>query len=151
LAASSTDRRNTGVESLCWSFKLQGLSRSLIELTRHFVEMGLRVHREVSSLRKVLSQQTIGVLIGSALPWTLRIAAHTAGFGGDDFLPSAATAGASPPASQVAENSVNLGFLMNAFGPLATSTIAGTQYDIVLQATDHGHALGAVHDGIILV
>lgn len=78
-------------------------------------------------------------------------AAHTAGFAGDDFLPSATTPGASPPVSQVAENSVNLGFLTTAFGPLATSTAAGTHYDIVLQATDHGHVLGAVHDAIILV
>jgi hypothetical protein len=73
-AASSTGRCNTGVKSLCWGFKLQGLTRSFIELTRHFVQIGLRVHRQVGSLRKVLSQQTVGVLIGTALPRTLRIA-----------------------------------------------------------------------------
>src|ERR1019366_5985566 len=33
-AASSTGRCNTGVKSLCWGFKLQGLTRSFIELTR---------------------------------------------------------------------------------------------------------------------
>ena len=33
-----------------------------------------RMHRHVSSLREVLSQQTVGVLIGTALPCTLRIA-----------------------------------------------------------------------------
>src|SRR5216683_7902215 len=72
--ASSTGRCNTGVKSLCWRLELQGLPWPFVELTCHFVEMSLRVHREVGSLRKVLSQQTIGVLIGTALPRTLRIA-----------------------------------------------------------------------------
>src|ERR1035437_9763239 len=58
--ADSTDRRNTGVESLCWGFKLQGLTGPFVELTRYFIQIGLRVHRQVGSLRKVLSQQTIG-------------------------------------------------------------------------------------------
>src|SRR5664279_2071648 len=71
--AASTDRRNTGVKSLRWGFELQGLAWPFVELTRHFVQMGLRVHRQVGSLRKVLSQQTIGVLVGTALPWALRI------------------------------------------------------------------------------
>jgi hypothetical protein len=34
-----------GVKSLCWGFKLQGLTWSFVELTSHFVQMGLRVHR----------------------------------------------------------------------------------------------------------
>ena len=74
LAASSTDRRNTGVESLRWGFKLQGLAGPFVELARHFVQMGLRVHRQVGALRKVLPQQAIGILVGTALPRTLRIA-----------------------------------------------------------------------------
>src|SRR5664279_2762657 len=72
-SAGSTDRRNTGVKSLCWGFKLQGLTGPFVELTRHLVQMGLRVHRQVCSLRKVLSQQPIGVLIGAALPRALWI------------------------------------------------------------------------------
>jgi hypothetical protein len=44
--AGSTGRRNTGVKSLCWGFKLQGLTWSFVELTSHFVQMGLRVHRK---------------------------------------------------------------------------------------------------------
>src|ERR1700730_15800161 len=72
--ASSTGRRNTGVKFLCRGFKSQGLAWPLIELAGHFVEMGLRVHRQVGSFRKILSQQAIGVLVGTALPWTLRIA-----------------------------------------------------------------------------
>src|SRR5258707_12475364 len=74
LPAGSTGRRNTGVKFLCWGFKSQGLAWPLIELAGYFVEMGLRVHRQVGSFRKILSQQTIGVLVGTALPWTLRIA-----------------------------------------------------------------------------
>ena len=80
-AASSTGRRNTGVESLCWGFELQGLSRPFVELTGHFVQMRLRVHREVGALRKVLTQQTIGVLVRPTLPWALRIAEVNIDFG----------------------------------------------------------------------
>src|SRR5258707_7369396 len=72
--AGSTGRRNTGVKSLCWGFKLQGLTWSFIELTSHFVQIGLRVNRQVGALRKVLSQQAIGVLVRPALPRALRIA-----------------------------------------------------------------------------
>src|SRR5882757_9530023 len=72
--AGSTRRRNTGVESLCWGFKLQGLTWSFVELTSHFVQIGLRVHRQVGALWKVLSQQAVGVLVRSALPRALRIA-----------------------------------------------------------------------------
>ena len=53
------------VKSLRWGFKLQGLAWPFVELTRHFVEIGLRVPRQVGSLRKVLSQQTIGVSRGA--------------------------------------------------------------------------------------
>src|SRR5450759_4972212 len=72
--AGSTGRRNTGVKSLCWGFKLQGLTWPFIELTCHFVQIGLRVHRQVGALRKVLPQQAIGVLVRPALPRALRIA-----------------------------------------------------------------------------
>ena len=72
--AGSTGRRNTGVKSLRWGFKLQGLTGSFVELTSHFVQMSLRMHRQVGPLREVLPEQTIGVFIGTALPRTLRIA-----------------------------------------------------------------------------
>jgi hypothetical protein len=52
---------------------LQGLAWPFVELASHFVQMGLRVHRQVGA-REVLSQQAIGVLIRSALPRALRIA-----------------------------------------------------------------------------
>jgi hypothetical protein len=66
--------RNTGVKSLCWGFRLQGLTWSFVELTSHFVQIGLRVHRQIGALWKVLSQQAVGVLIRAALPRALRIA-----------------------------------------------------------------------------
>src|ERR1700692_1118519 len=72
--AGSTGRRNTGVKSLCWGFKLHGLTRPFVELASHFVQVGLRVHRQVGALREVLSQQAVGVLIRPALPRALRIA-----------------------------------------------------------------------------
>src|SRR6202521_5940379 len=67
--AGSTGRCNTGVKSLCWGFKLQGLAWSFVELTSHFVQIGLPVHRQVDA-----SQQAIGVLVRPALPRALRIA-----------------------------------------------------------------------------
>ena len=45
--AGSTGRCNTGVKSLGWGFKLQGLAWSFVELARDFVQIGLRVHRQV--------------------------------------------------------------------------------------------------------
>jgi VCBS repeat-containing protein len=69
-------------------------------------------------------------------------------FGGDDFNhPASALV-----QSQVAENSVNLAFLTNAFGPLATAAAAGTHYDVTLEALDHTthNVLSSVHDAIVL-
>ena len=74
LTATSTGRCNTSVKSFCRRFKVQRLSWSLVELTRYFIQMSLRVYRQVRSLGEVLSQQSIGVLIGATLPRTLRIA-----------------------------------------------------------------------------
>src|SRR5665213_65336 len=81
LAAGSTDRRNTGVKSFCWGFELQGLTWPFVELARHFVEIGLQVYRQIDSLREVLPQQTIGILVGTTLPRTLRIAEENVDIG----------------------------------------------------------------------
>src|ERR1035437_2175458 len=59
LAAASTGRRNTAVKPLCWGFELQGLTWSFIELTRHFVQIGLRVHRQVGSIER--ARDSIGL------------------------------------------------------------------------------------------
>lgn len=70
----------------------------------------------------------------------------TIGFGGDDFNHPATTS----VQSHVAENSVNLAFLATAFGPLATSTTAGTTYDIQLEAFKGVQLVGLVHDHVTL-
>ncbi len=70
----------------------------------------------------------------------------THGFGGDDF-----THAASPTLqSHLAENSVNLGFLISDFGPLATSTAAGVSYDIKLSAYHGDDLISMTHDVILL-
>jgi hypothetical protein len=69
------------------------------------------------------------------------------GFGGDDFNhPASASV-----QSHVSENSVNLAFVAGAFGNLATSTAAGTTYDIKLEVFDHTHLVGMVHDAVLLI
>src|SRR6478735_5178464 len=72
--AGSSGRCNTSIKSFGWGCKSQSLAWSFVELPSHFVELGLRVHGQVSPLRQVLPQQTVGVLIGTTLPRTLRIA-----------------------------------------------------------------------------
>ena len=74
MAPGSTGRRNTGVKSLRWGLKLQGLTGAFVELTSHFVQISLRVYRQVGAPGKVLSEETIGVFIRTALPRALRIA-----------------------------------------------------------------------------
>jgi hypothetical protein len=43
--------------------------------------MGLRMHRQVGALRKVLSQQAVGILVRPALPRALRITKIDVDFG----------------------------------------------------------------------
>lgn len=72
--AGSTDRRNTGVKSICRGLERQGLAWPFIELASYFVQVCLGEDRQVCPLGEVLPQQSIGVLIGAALPGALRIA-----------------------------------------------------------------------------
>ncbi len=72
--AGSTDRRNTGIKSICWRLERQRLARSFVELAGYLVQMCLGVDREVCPLGEVLPQEAIGVLVGTALPGALRIA-----------------------------------------------------------------------------
>jgi hypothetical protein len=55
-AAGSTDRRNTGVKSICWCLERQGLAGPSVELAGHFVQMCLGVDRQVCPLGEVLPQ-----------------------------------------------------------------------------------------------
>src|SRR5271156_1316260 len=73
-AAGSEGRRNTCAQFTCWSLEAQSFSRALIETQRDLVQLGLRVAGKIGSLRQVLSQQTVGVFVGSSLPGAVRIA-----------------------------------------------------------------------------
>ena len=81
--AVSTGRRNTGMEFTSWSIKVQSFPRSLVELSSDLIEVGLGVAGQVGFLGEVLSQQTVGVFVGAALPWALRIAEVDVDRGGD--------------------------------------------------------------------
>src|SRR6266566_1964374 len=74
LPAGSTGRRNTLAKSLGWGLEVQCFPWPFVEFTRHAVEMGLGVRRQIGSVREVLPQQPVGVFVGSALPRALRIA-----------------------------------------------------------------------------
>ena len=62
------DRCNTYLESTGRSFKAQSFSRTLIELQRYLVEIGLGVAGQVGFPGEVLSQQPVGVFVGASLP-----------------------------------------------------------------------------------
>src|SRR5215212_5293307 len=78
----SSGRRNTAcvtgseelVQSLGRCFPAKGLSRPGVEDHRHGREVVGAVHAEVGALRKVLTQQPVGVLIRAALPGAVGIA-----------------------------------------------------------------------------
>jgi len=54
--ATSTGRRNTSIKLLGRGFEPQSLARPFVDLTRHFIQVALGVHRQVGSLGKVLSE-----------------------------------------------------------------------------------------------
>jgi hypothetical protein len=72
-------------------------------------------------------------------------------FAGDDFAP--ANAASAAVMAHIAENSVNLVFVTGEFGPLATSTVAGTEYDIKVVGfkAGSGNLETFTHDHITLV
>jgi hypothetical protein len=74
FAAGSTGRCNTGVKSFRWGVEPQSFKWPFVGLARHFVQMHLRIRRRVGSLRKILSEQTGGVLVGGAAVGTSLIA-----------------------------------------------------------------------------
>ena len=66
-------RRNTCAQFTRWSLEAQSFSRALIETQRDLVQLGLRVAGKIGSLRQVLTQQTVGVFVGSSLPGAVRV------------------------------------------------------------------------------
>ena len=73
-ALGSPGQRNALREDFGRRAKFQRLPGTLVEATRHAVEVALGVRGEDRAFRKVLPQQAIRVLVGSPLPRTLRIA-----------------------------------------------------------------------------
>ena len=74
----------TPLQSIGRGFEAQGLSRALIEPQRDPVEVGLGEAREIGSLREVLAQQAVGVLVAAALPrtaWIAEVDLHVGGNG----------------------------------------------------------------------
>ena len=65
-----------------WSFKVQSFPRAFVELPCDLVEVGLGIAGQVGFLREVLSQQSIRVFVGAALPGTLRITEVDVDLGG---------------------------------------------------------------------
>src|SRR5215203_911398 len=62
------------VKCLCGRSPFERLARSCIEGGGHGGEFIGTVYAQVCALWKILTQQTIGVLVGGTLPWALRIA-----------------------------------------------------------------------------
>src|SRR6202049_4745744 len=67
--------------------KCMGSARSAVGAVGDGIEFVLTVNREVSTLGQILPQQPVGVLAGTALPWTVRIAeVHAHAGGGAELL-----------------------------------------------------------------
>src|SRR5258707_12640095 len=67
--------------------KCMGSARSAVEAVGDGIEFVLTEDRDVSTLRQILPQQPVGVLAGTALPWTVRIAeVHAHAGGGAELL-----------------------------------------------------------------
>lgn len=62
------------VKGLGWRSPAERLSRPGIESGGHGGDLVGAVHAQIGSFREVLTQQSIGVLVGAALPRALRIA-----------------------------------------------------------------------------
>src|SRR5580700_12351212 len=74
LAADSTDRRNTLAKAFRRGLEVERPSGSFVHATSDGIELALRNIRQIYPLWEVLPQQTVGVLVRSALPGLLRIA-----------------------------------------------------------------------------
>src|ERR1700704_5879827 len=73
LEVGSTDRCNTFRELVCWGLIAQGLSGPFIELPCYRVEFGLAMQGQIGATRKILAQQSVGVLVRAALPGRPRV------------------------------------------------------------------------------
>ena len=52
----------------------ESFSRAAIESSGHRIEVFGRIPGQVSTFREVLAQEAVGVLVGTPLPWAVRVA-----------------------------------------------------------------------------
>ena len=69
----SRSLRQQFVECLCWSLPSEGFAGAGVEFGGDVVEVFAGVHGQVGALGEVLAQQAVGVLVGAALPWAVRV------------------------------------------------------------------------------
>ena len=79
----STGRCNDSRSSISWGLIAERLARPAIEPSRDAIQLRLTHLREVGAFRQVLTQQTVGVLVGPALPRTVGVAEVDLDVGGE--------------------------------------------------------------------
>ena len=77
------DRRNSLGEFICRRLKSQCFPWALIQPQSDTIERGLLMQGKVGSLGEILTQQTVGIFIRSALPGALRVTEVDLHIGGD--------------------------------------------------------------------
>src|SRR5665647_855730 len=81
--AGSGGRRNNACQPISRSLVLKGLARSGVQPGGDDVEVDLVVDGQAGALGKVLTQETVGVLVGAALPRRSRVAEVDGHVGGE--------------------------------------------------------------------
>src|ERR1700758_2526320 len=62
------------IKRLCRRLPSKRLSGPCVEGGRHGRNVVGAMHAEIDAFWKILAQQSVGVLVGAALPWAVRIA-----------------------------------------------------------------------------
>ena len=70
VATASQSASQMWSENCSWGGPPEDLARPIVEALLDGQEAFSRMHREVSTLRKILSKETVGVLVRAALPGT---------------------------------------------------------------------------------
>ncbi len=109
--ADSTGRRNRGHitrfqekrESFCRRLPTESFAGPTVECYRHGFDVMRAVTTEIRALAKILAQQPVGVLVGAALPWAVRIAEVDVKAGSDPQIGVLRHFGALIPGQRTAE------------------------------------------------
>lgn len=70
----STGGGSTCLETLCGRLIFERFRWPFVELPCNGTQLGLAVLRQIGSFGEILSQQAVGVFVGTALPRRLRVA-----------------------------------------------------------------------------